>query len=164
MDRTIREKKHRLPKENYLGQIIVAVTINVYQRKVFFVTDGVFKLFEGILLEEMESYFCDAHVYLFMPDHCHLLLQGKSDNSDILKMLKIFKQKTGYWLSQNKSDYKWQKDFYDHILRKDDDIPKQINYILQNPVRKELVSDWRGYPYKGSTIHNLSEWVQYSAT
>jgi len=49
--------------------------------------------------------------------------------------------------------------FYDHILRKDEDIPKQINYILQNPVRKGLVKNWKDYPYKGSTLYNLNEWV-----
>jgi len=70
-----------------------------------------FTLFGKVLLDEMKTFYCDAHVYLFMPEHCHLLLQGKSDDADMLEMLKIFKQKTGYWLSHNRPDFKWQKDF-----------------------------------------------------
>ena len=105
MNRIIREKKHRLFKENYLGQIIVAITINVY-RKLLFVTGEIFTLFESVLLAEMKIFYCEAHVYLFMPDHCHLLLQGKSDEADMLEMLKIFKQKTGYWLARNRPDFK----------------------------------------------------------
>lgn len=43
----------------------------------------------------------------------------------------------------------WQKRFYDHILRKDEDIQKIGEYILNNPVRRRLVGDYREYPYGG---------------
>ncbi len=158
MNTFIREKKHRLAKENYLGQISAAITIIVHERKPLFVKDEIYELFESMLLEELKVFSCNADIYLFMSDHCHLLLRGKSDSADMLKMIKIFKQKSGFWLSQNQPNFKWQKDFYDHILRKDEDISKQINYILQNPVKKGLVKSWKDYHYKGSTVYNLNEW------
>lgn len=41
---------------------------------------------------------------------------------------------------------------------KDDDIEKQVYYILENPVRKGLVNNWKEYPFKGSTIYNFEKW------
>ena len=43
-----------------------------------------------------------------------------------------------------------KKDFYDHVIRKSEDIVVQVRYILDNPVRKGLVSSWEEYPFKGS--------------
>jgi len=75
-----------------------------------------------------------------------------------MRFVKNFKQNSGYWLSQNQPQVKWQKNFYDHILRRDEDVAKQVRYILENPVRKGLINNWKGYPFKGSTIYNLEEW------
>ncbi len=101
---------------------------------------------------------CDAHIYLFMPNHCHLLVEGKSDESDLWKCIVEFKRKSGYWLSRNQYSQEWQKDFYDHILRREDDLEKQVRYILGNPLRKGIVEDWNTYPYKGSTLYDFSKW------
>lgn len=34
---------------------------------------------------------------------------------------------------------------------------KHIIYILDNPVRKGLVSDWKDYPFKGSLDFSLED-------
>jgi hypothetical protein len=43
----------------------------------------------------------------------------------------------------------WQKRWYDHILRRNQDVRKSGEYILNNPVRRGLVEDWHEYPYCG---------------
>jgi putative transposase len=93
-----------------------------------------------------------------MPDHCHLLIEGKSDESDVWQSVVDFKQGSGYWLVKNAYVEQWQKDFYDHILRNDEDLEKQSRYILGNPVREGLVKDWQAYPYKGSTTYDFEQW------
>ena len=70
----------------------------------------------------------------------------------------MFKQKTGYWFTKNRKEVKWQKDYYDHILRSEENLIVHLKYILNNPVRTGLVGYWRNYPYKRSTIYNLAEW------
>ena len=57
-----------------------------------------------------------------MPDHVHLIVSGNRKDSNVKKSIELFKQKTGYWLSQNLPKFKWQKDYYDHIIRNDEDI------------------------------------------
>lgn len=155
--RTVKERRHRLPRECYKGKIACVFTACISDRRKIFSSEEIFRSVERILLDCLKKEHCEAHVYLFMPDHCHFVIQGKSDDSDLWQFMVNFKQRTGYWLSQNRFSAKWQKDFYDHILRKDEDLKKQIRYILENPLRRNLVSDWRGYSYKGSTLYDLKE-------
>jgi REP element-mobilizing transposase RayT len=41
----------------------------------------------------------------------------------------------------------WQSNFYDHVVRKDESLLEICSYILNNPVRKGMVSNWEEYPY-----------------
>jgi len=142
-----------------MGERIVSFTICIKDKKKVFVNGKIFIVFEKILLEELKNYNCSALIYLFMPDHAHLTLTGDKSNSDIKKCLDMFKQKTGYWLSKNYPDVKWQKDYYDHILRSKENLDIHIKYILNNPVRAGLVEFWKQYSFKNSTIYNLDEWA-----
>jgi REP element-mobilizing transposase RayT len=158
MGKMILERKHRLPVELYLGLNVVSITACVKNMASFFTTQDRFATCEEILLTALNQSECGAEVYLFMPDHTHLLLRGESKSAAVLQAMRSFKQKTGFWLSRSHSPVRWQKDFYDHILRKHEAIRKHILYILNNPVRKGLVENWQDYPFKGSTIHDLDEW------
>jgi len=154
----IKERKHRLPREAYIGRVRCAFTICVHDKRTLFVSDPISHSMEDMLKEALVKANCDAHIYLFMPDHCHLLIEGKSEKSDLWQCVVDFKRKSGYWLARNHPLKEWQKDFYDHILRKNEELIKQVRYILANPVRKGLVEDWKGYPYRGSTLYDLNEW------
>lgn len=87
--------------------------------------------------------------YCFMPDHLHLLLTGK-ENSGLIKLIKNYKQLSGFEYKKATGKSLWQKSFYDHILRKEENITQLIRYILENPVRKNLVEDFKDYPFSGS--------------
>lgn len=155
----IREKRHRLDAEVYKGGIVVTFTMCIKDRKYFFVKNDRFLKFEKILLNELKEFNCSAFVYLFMPEHSHLTLTGNDEKSEIKGCIDMFKQKTGYWLSKNHPEIKWQKDYYDHILRSKENLDFHIKYILNNPVRAGLVDYWKEYPYKGSTVYNLDDWA-----
>ncbi len=111
-----------------------------------------------ILLQESQKHGCDVLAYLFMPNHCHFILRGISETSDPLKAVRYFKQKTGFWLSKNASGAKWQRSYYDHIIRDENEMERHIGYILENPIRKDLVSNWQKYPFKGSSVYDFGEW------
>ncbi|MBI3194841.1 MAG: transposase [Ignavibacteriae bacterium] len=154
----VREQHHRLDPECYRGMLVVHFTACILHRKSFFVNGAVFTKAEEILIKQLRRFHVDAEVYLFMPDHCHILLRGNEDTSDVLECMNMFKQHTGFWLYKEYSEIHWQKDFYDHILRSEEDVRTVTLYILNNPVRKELVGHWKEYPFKGSSVHNLEEW------
>ncbi len=87
-----------------------------------------------------------------------MIIKGNDENSNLLNFMKTFKQKSGFFFLKNYSDIKWQKDFYDHIIRNDEDIKNQVFYIWYNPIRQNIVEHWKEYIYKGSTVHNFDEW------
>lgn len=122
------------------------------------ITQNFFAAAHQILLDSLARATCDAHVYLFMPDHVHLLIKGTDDNSDLWKCVVDFKQRSGFWMSRNESTGEWQKGSYDHILRKEEDLETHVRYILNNPVRRGIVENWKDYPFKGSTIYDFEEW------
>jgi REP element-mobilizing transposase RayT len=94
-----------------------------------------------------------------MPDHLHVVITGLESTSDIYGAMRVFKQYSGFWLAKNQSVVRWQEDFYDHILREEDDLAKLITYILNNPVRAGICDTWQDYPFKGSTVFDLSKWT-----
>jgi len=92
-----------------------------------------------------------------MPDHLHIITMGTQVDANLLKFINSYKQKTGFWMSKHQPGVSWQKDFYDHIIRKAEGLPEVIRYILDNPVRQGLVADWRDYPFKGAIGCNLED-------
>ncbi len=109
------------------------------------------------MIEIKNKYEGKNWVYIFMPDHVHLVIEGNSEKADLWKIVVKFKQKTGFWLSKNSIGIRWQKDFYDYIHRKDEDLKKHMHYILNNSVRKGLVGNWEEYPFKGSLDFDLEK-------
>ncbi|MBI4262692.1 transposase [Candidatus Uhrbacteria bacterium] len=153
----VREKSHHLPLSCYIGRHPIAFTCCVENRNDCFRDRSTVGAIKSLLQKCLQKFNIDAHVYLFMPDHCHLLLEGQDDAADMYTCMHTFKQQSGFWLAKNKQMH-WQKNFYDHILRKEEDIEKHVRYILNNPVRQDIVEDWKQYPYKGSTLYDLSKW------
>ena len=146
----IREKKHRLPGEFYKGHISVAFTLCLKKDAQLFTKHEIVKVFTDALTSIAIGIGCIVPVYCFMPNHQHLIVTGIRSDSDIWKMVVGYKQKTGFRMLENTQGIRWQKDFYDHIIRKSEDMAVQVRYILNNPVRKSLVSTWNEYPFKGS--------------
>jgi REP element-mobilizing transposase RayT len=153
----IREKPHRLQEITYKGEISVSFTLCIKDRVQLFNNVTTVNIFEKILKSEAERSLCIIPVYCFMPDHQHLIVSGVNSESDILKFIKAYKQKTGYWLKKNQFNVRWQKDFFDHIIRKEEGLVSFARYILNNPVRKGLVENWQDYPFKGAIGCELAD-------
>ena len=158
----IKEKGHRLPKEFYKGEISVAFTLCLKRGVSTSFSLGeheTVNILTNILRSVAAKERCLVPVYCFMLDHQHLIITGTETNADIWKTVVSYKQKTGFWMSANKPGMRWQKDFYDHVLRTSEDIAIHMKYILDNPVRKGLVSFWAEYPFKGSIGCNLGDYL-----
>jgi putative transposase len=146
----ITEKHHRLPRIDYRGEVSVSFTLCLKDRFPLFKSTSIIDIFEKFLRYEVEQSDCIIPVYCFMPDHQHLVVTGINPDSDTLNLINRYKQRTGYWLAQNQVNASWQKDFFDHVLRKDEGLVNVARYILENPVRRGLVANWQDYPFKGA--------------
>lgn len=146
----IREKQHRLPRECYQGEVTVACTVCVVEDVPLFVDASVVAVFVEKLADALSRNQCVAYAYCFMPEHQHIVLHGTNPAADTWRAMTNYKQQTGFWLACNRPTVKWQKDWYDHIVRASEDLGAQIRYVLNNPVRRGLVQDWREHPFSGA--------------
>ena len=89
----------------------------------------------------MEIKYWWIYYFLLMPDHVHSLI-GVSYESGLEHSIISWKRFTAKSLG-----IKWQRDFFDHRLRKEESLVGKAEYISMNPVRAGLVSDPTTWPY-----------------
>ena len=142
-----RRKNIRLAKEIYANpNQIFSIIICVKDRRPIFknsewAKETITALKTGPFGKDIKCY-----SYCLMPDHLHLQLSPKDGN--LVDLINGWKSYTANLL--NKMGYEgacWQRSFYDHALRRDEDIQTVAEYIVNNPVRKGLVKNWKEYPY-----------------
>jgi putative transposase len=88
---------------------------------------------------EKQHWFC--HLALLMPDHVHLLVCFPPE--------KILSRVVGLWKRglAKRHAISWQRNFFEHRLRNNENIQQKADYILENPVRAGLVEEWKDWPY-----------------
>lgn len=97
------------------------------------------------------------YIALFMPDHVHLCLEA-SPAMNIVEYVKEIKSRIAVTaLRHGHHGSFWQPSFFDHFLRADENIGQVVRYILNNPCRQNLVTDWLDYPYLYSNVYTISE-------
>ena len=96
------------------------------------------------LKEDRISVYC----YCLMPDHFHIALSPAYEN--LSKTIGDFKSYTTRisWKFGIRGKL-WQRSYYDHIARQDEDLISICQYILENPVRKGLAQTTEDWPYSG---------------
>ena len=85
--------------------------------------------------------FTTTYCFMLMPDHLHWLFQ-LNEGVTLSQVVKSMKTQTSKTMQNN-----WQKGFYDHAIRKDEDIQAVARYIIANPVRAGLVKRAGDYPH-----------------
>ena len=125
------------------------VTCNLADRKTCLFSD--FKI-ARLLIAEMKRLHDEGDVFSFawviMPDHLHWLfqLQGQKSLVEVMKTLKARSaRKTNLFLGRTGS--LWQKAYYDHALREQEDVREIARYIAANPLRAGLVDNIGNYPH-----------------
>ena len=90
----------------------------------------------------------DSIAWIVMPDHFHWLFALNHGN-ELAKVIKAFKGRSARDLNKylgTRGSF-WQHAYYDHALRKDEDIKQVARYIVANPLRAGLVEKIEDYPH-----------------
>jgi len=125
------------------------VIIATKDRRPLFLQPKAVKAFVDSLRDQTRVAKFTIWAFCIMPDHIHILCQPP-DNSeiDLTTFIARVKSVTSRALAEAGFGWKiWQRGFYDHILRSDEDRLEVARYIAANPVRKGLVEDVEDYPY-----------------
>jgi putative transposase len=153
----MRRKPIRLPAGYYLGKQIYFVTICTAERTTVFRSSECAKTASEILEEACAEESFGLYAFCFMPDHVHLELVGINGSAHLSSFIRTFKGRTAAALRTLKVRNLWQKGFFEHILRPGESPDAVAWYILNNPVRANLIENWRRWPFSGSSV---LEWAE----
>ena len=133
------------------------VTIVCDRKTPLFKNEHIVKEILGVLKNVSLSYEFSIWAYCFMPEHLHLLIEGQKEDSNLKKFIPMLKQKTSYIYRKKTGGKLWQENYYEHVLRKDEDVKKVVRYILENPARRKLADDFVNSPFSGSFVFDVKE-------
>ena len=140
----------------YLPAALVFVTMITQNRKPWLTqnTDLVLNSMRNV-----KQHYAFRHIaHVIMPDHIHWLFEPEVNNFS--KIVAAFKRDVTWALKSVATNEKWQKRFFDHVIRNEDDLKCHLDYIHYNPVKHGLVDD--PFKYKNSSIHEWKKRGEYS--
>ncbi|HMN49306.1 MAG TPA: transposase [Ignavibacteriaceae bacterium] len=154
-----KRKNTRLKEFDYSQSSYYFVTICMKNRQEFFshIVNSKLILTEfGKILDEVwnnlpEYYNVELDYYIIMPDHFHGIIiidnslkinakeqKKESSLSDIIGKFKSFTTRKIRETLSDKTEFKWQKSFYDRIIRNENELFNIRKYIQENPLRWDI--------------------------
>ncbi|MDZ7658681.1 REP-associated tyrosine transposase [Fodinibius sp.] len=96
----------------------------------------------------------DLYAYCIMPNHVHLVLKMLQKNNNnatpaLTKVLQNLKSYTALKCNRilNRTGSFWQAESFDRVIRDEEELESTIRYVLNNPVKANLVDSWTAWPY-----------------
>ncbi len=97
-------------------------------------------------------------IFTIMSNHVHVMFaplqkgvnpDGTPQYHKLSKILQSLKRYTAFECNQllGRQGAFWQAESYDHVVRDTAEWQRIVRYILNNPVKSGLVSEWQQWPY-----------------
>ena len=119
--------------------VITMVTVD---RKPIFLEFPAARLLVNVLQKHEELAFANTLCFVVMPDHVHWMMQLGTVHS-LSNTMQALKSITSRKLGKTV----FQKGFFDHAIRREEDIKKLARYMVANPLRAGLVNNINDYPH-----------------
>ena len=131
------------------------ITIGVRDRRPVFADPVVAASAVNVLRAHADLTSVCIYAFCIMPDHVHLVAEA-SLCCDLVTFVGQFKNlaQRAAWARGVPGQF-WQSSFWDHFVRRDEDLRRVIEYVLDNPVRAGLVAARQDYPFAGSPAFPL---------
>ena len=136
------------------------ITIVTHRREAILI-DNITLLRKSFALSK-KRYTYEIDAIIVLPDHIHMILTPKNAK-EYSKIIAHIKRSFVYGLDEelkenarltlSNSSYQrklssiWQKRFYEHTIRNEQDWLEKMNYIQYNAVKHNLVEDWKEWQY-----------------
>ncbi|MGH8051733.1 MAG: REP-associated tyrosine transposase [Arenimonas sp.] len=140
--RALREGRHSCPRQIYS---ITSVCIN---REKLFSDYANARLAVKALNSKQLWPDAKCLAWVVMPDHMHVLIE-LGDKEPLPLAVQRIKSLIAIAINQERNLRRpiWQRGYFDHAIRKDEDVWFAARYILNNPVRAGLAVNIGDYPY-----------------
>ncbi|MBC8402343.1 MAG: transposase [Candidatus Marinimicrobia bacterium] len=141
-----RRKPNRLPDYDYSqpGYYFVTICVRNYVESLGQINAGVFiPNTAGSIVDRHWRQIPNIDEYQVMPNHVHGILVIKANclikttrrqNMQIPKFISRFKMQTAKQIrTEIDPDFRWQRSYYDHVIRNEESLEMIREYILSNP-------------------------------
>ncbi len=135
-------------------------TVNLADRSSQLLLEHVALLREAVKYVQLRHPF-EIIAMVVMPDHLHAIWQLPQGDArfairwSLIKATFSRKLPKGEWVGRSRVSKRergiWQRRYWEHQIRDDDDLEKHVAYIHYNPVKHGYVQQARDWPY--SSIH-----------
>jgi putative transposase len=154
-----RRNAPRLRGFSYLGLHRYSLTFCAHRREPVFTESAIVHPLVAQLMQTATCARFAVIVYCFMPDHLHVLAEGLSESSDLRALVHRWKQVSAFAWKHRTDEQLWQRGYFEHTLRDDEDVFAVARYLITNPLRAGLVSNVLDYPFIGSQTLALRDLV-----
>lgn len=135
-----RGRASRLPRACYSGQNPVHVVIATFERRDRFADRTLAETVFDIAGRQEPLAAC------LMPNHLHWVLASCYRLSDQVRSFKLASTRAAW--AAGFGGKLWQRSFYDHVIRDQEDLERTIRYVLENPVKSGLVETAEDWPFR----------------
>jgi putative transposase len=150
-------RPEHLKSFDYIGLHRYSLTFCTNARKPLFTSRERVDLVLRQILHSATEQAVAIVAYCFMPDHLHLLIEAQAESSDCLRFISRAKQFSGFHFKQVFGEPLWQRYGFEHVLRNDEATLVVARYILENPVRANIVERPEEYQFSGSMMYTVNE-------
>lgn len=137
-------------------------TVNLADRRAKLLTDYVDDLRESVRKVRQAHPF-EIIAWVVLPDHMHAVWTLPADDADFSKRWNQIKGTfsrslpKGEALSASRAGRRergiWQRRFWEHLIRGEDDLARHVDYVHYNPVKHGYVKQAGEWPY--SSFHRF---------
>ena len=122
----------------YVPNAVYFITAVTRERRPLFADEANVDLLRATMRKAKEYHPFRMHAYALMPDHIHLLIYVPEATSISGLMHSIQRNFTRNY-KKARDLYApmrlWQRGFWDHVIRNEDDFERHFDYIHYNPVK-----------------------------
>jgi putative transposase len=162
MKKKFHRRSIRLPEYDYSKAGAYFITICSFNKELSFgkIIDAKIELTEiGIIaennLKDIQNHFDEVFIdeYIIMPNHIHFIISivgvqnfepqrnvyQKTISKSVGSIIRAFKASVTSWCKSNgHNKFKWQRNYFEHIIRNEEDLFRIREYIQNNPLQWEL--------------------------
>ena len=126
-------------------------TVVTYNRKKIFYEDDAISLFMESITYVQKNHPYKILAYCICPDHIHMIWTLPEKDGDFPARWRLIKSHfSRHWKKEHqiaktssrknkKEQMIWQRRYWEHYIRDDNDLKKHIEYIIYNPVKHGYV-------------------------
>ncbi|MBH0057871.1 transposase [Pseudoalteromonas sp. SWXJZ94C] len=136
-------RKGRVSLKNHF----YSITLVAHKRENKFVSLAVNRLITKEMRAIEVQKTAQTIAFVIMPNHIHWLIQ-LGEKQTLCEVVKSFKGRCSKSIRDNTNIKQlWQRNYYDHLIRDEEDLINNARYIIANPLRANIVKSVALYPY-----------------